>query len=92
MLLSLNMFQCVRSCFLQEKVANYLNEQLKQYQCARALEALQTQITGLKAYYTPDRNLVHEGSVSLLSSKKTYQVILLGLLVVLSASYSYVSL
>lgn len=61
---------------MMEKVASYLNEQLKQSQCAKALEALQTQITGLKAYFTPDRNLVHEGYVSLLSSKKTYQCVL----------------
>jgi hypothetical protein len=47
---------------------------LKQAQCAKALEALQTQITGLEAYYTPERTLVHEGDVCLLTSKKTYHV------------------
>ena len=58
----------------QETTARFINEQLKQAQCAKALEALQTQITGLKAYYTPDRTLVHEGDVCLMTSKKTYHV------------------
>ena len=58
----------------QEKAAQFINEQLKQAQCAKALEALQTQITGLDAYYTPERTLVHEGDVCLLTGKKTYHV------------------
>ncbi|XP_066911745.1 uncharacterized protein [Clytia hemisphaerica] len=66
----------VKAQEMMEKSAKYINEQLKQAQCAKALEALQTQITGLKAYYTPDRTLVHEGDVCLMTSKKTYHCVL----------------
>ncbi|XP_065668917.1 uncharacterized protein LOC100200535 isoform X2 [Hydra vulgaris] len=72
-----NDFQHLKDALaLMEKIASFLNEQLKQSQCQKALELLQTQITGLKAYYTPDRNLVHEGAVCLQTSKKTYQCVL----------------
>lgn len=66
----------VEAVSVMEKLAAYINDQLKQAQCQKALEVLETQISGLKAYYIPERSLVHEGRVCLLTSKKTYQCIL----------------
>eukprot|EP00794_Sanderia_malayensis_P004729 gene4729-5352_t len=59
-----------------EKIANFINQQLRQSQSEKALAALQDQIIGLKAYYFSARTLVHEGPVCLMNIKRTYQCVL----------------